>query len=589
MKTRYIREPVHGNIAYNKIEEKILCSRLFNRLHHITQNSTTFFTFPATKHTRHLHSIGTMHLASQFLRNSLLNSREEDIKDFLGIFEKEIELNLVELMNDILQGKEQLDATTVKYVSLHQKEITLISLPIEEMCDINYYNIDIPRECKTSYIVLLQLVRLSALLHDIGHPPFSHLVEWSMSYIFASTEDKPTKSQREEDFCKKYNDLNLGSIQMHEKLGLIISKNILQYGVIDSLNSNSNLTLLIHLLQKMLEKVFTEQPSHDSSLHYKNIHYIVDGIVDVDRLDYVKRDSYFSGYKAASFDLDRIIHGCILLKNEDVFEFVFEGKILGDIQSFLISRFKLYNDVLFHHNVQKTNTILNLTLVEMGIDYLNDATKIPTPQSQKLPTNIEGLWHLLEINNPFMVQNLFSQYDENWLITVLKESYFELQLKASPELKHIKMLDGLEDVLFGDNHFLPLWKNKTQFCAFFNISPERYPEIYTKLTTYSKNLESNLKGLIRNFEAEDFLMYFAMNRFKNGLTSGKLCNVAFEKDRTVNIQEIRDLCGISHILTSIAMDNVPFYFYYNKKNGDGTKLALIEEKIREVIGTFVDE
>ena len=65
-RTQEMVDTIHGLIAYSGIEQAIIGTPIFNRLHRVLQNSLVCLTYPSNKVKRFEHSVGTMHLAGQF-------------------------------------------------------------------------------------------------------------------------------------------------------------------------------------------------------------------------------------------------------------------------------------------------------------------------------------------------------------------------------------------------------------------------------------------------------------------------------------------------------------------------------------------
>jgi HD superfamily phosphohydrolase len=113
--TYEIRCPVHGFITINDWEREIINQPAFQRLRRIRQLAWTDMVYPGAMHTRFEHSLGVMHVATR-LYDAIVERSGEILKSELAYD------------NDGLNGDKK-------------------------------------------------LVRLAALLHDVGHTPFSHAGE----------------------------------------------------------------------------------------------------------------------------------------------------------------------------------------------------------------------------------------------------------------------------------------------------------------------------------------------------------------------------------------------------------------------------
>ena len=68
MPMKIIRDPIHGFIEYNELEEKIINTRVFQRLRNIKQLAFAHYVYPGALHTRFDHSLGVMHLANKMAK-----------------------------------------------------------------------------------------------------------------------------------------------------------------------------------------------------------------------------------------------------------------------------------------------------------------------------------------------------------------------------------------------------------------------------------------------------------------------------------------------------------------------------------------
>ena len=145
---------------------------------------------------------------------------------------------------------------------------------------------------------------IAILLHDIGHGPFSH-----------SLENSIVKGMRHEDLSELF--MN------------VLNK---QFG--------GKLTDAISIYKGTYPKRF--------------LHQLVSGQLDVDRLDYLKRDSFFTGVSEGVISTDRIIK----MMNVSDDNLVIEDKGIYSIEKFIVARRLMYWQVYFHKTVLSAENLL---------------------------------------------------------------------------------------------------------------------------------------------------------------------------------------------------------------------------------------
>ena len=163
---------------------------------------------------------------------------------------------------------------------------------------------------------LLQMVRLAGLLHDIGHPPFSHTTE-----------------------------VLLGD-KSHEEIG----KQILLDSEIGSLLLKSGFsTEDIEFISRLAFKGYKDREEEMLSK-------IITGDFGADRMDYTRRDAYFCGTSYGLFDYERLLNHMEVWENKKVVNI----SALRALESFFLGRYFMYIQVYFHKVVR----ILSIHLVE---------------------------------------------------------------------------------------------------------------------------------------------------------------------------------------------------------------------------------
>lgn len=160
---------------------------------------------------------------------------------------------------------------------------------------------------------LKRLARLAALLHDIGHGPFSHTFEEVL-------EDAKI------EIPHKHGE------QMHEAIGKIIIR--------DDPDISKCLGDERHVIISILDK------SDDIDGRYALIADIVSGNLDADKLDYFARDSYNLGVKYGVVDTERILH--VLRKDKSGTRVGIHPKGVPVMESYRIARYMIGRQIYSH-------------------------------------------------------------------------------------------------------------------------------------------------------------------------------------------------------------------------------------------------
>lgn len=138
-----------------------------------------------------------------------------------------------------------------------------------------------------------QAVHAAILLHDIGHGPFSHVLENTL--------------------------LNVD----HEDISRLMMEEL-------NREFNGQLSMTIQIFEDSYPKKF--------------LHQLVSSQLDMDRLDYLKRDSFFTGVSEGVIGSDRIIK-MLNIHNDSL---VVESKGIYSIENFLVARRLMYWQVYLH-------------------------------------------------------------------------------------------------------------------------------------------------------------------------------------------------------------------------------------------------
>jgi HD superfamily phosphohydrolase len=186
---------------------------------------------------------------------------------------------------------------------------------------------------------LREVVRLGALLHDIGHGPLSHASEEVMpklrdlnvgAYARRKVPPAPNAQANHEDYTIKF--LTDSSLTQ-------VLKNC--FCDIDPFH-------IACLIDKGL--VLQDDFFMDSGLDFRTIlSQIVSSEMDVDRMDYLERDAYFCGINYGKVELDWLLSNLTYHLHEGQLNLALNRRALYTFDDFLLARHHMYLMVYFHH------------------------------------------------------------------------------------------------------------------------------------------------------------------------------------------------------------------------------------------------
>ncbi len=298
-----VQDAIHGSIPIYKGEYMLLQTPFLRRLHGIKQLGMAFLVFPTATHTRLGHSIGVMHVASRMV------SRVIDL-----------------LARD------------------------------EAACRL------VARNCRSSSLDALKMTaRLAGLIHDLGHYPYSHTVESIVENILIYGDrdyDLPETARRRASEIREYVVSSIersSGTKLHEimtyRMAVLMAESLESEG-------HGQLASSLRLAASSIINPYSSEAQDSSEqlgLEQDAPHLIKalisHRVVDADRLDYLKRDAWFTGVVYGYIDIDRICDGVRLEYSNGGITVGYEKKSMQSIEDLFDSRFKMYRSVYYHHKV----------------------------------------------------------------------------------------------------------------------------------------------------------------------------------------------------------------------------------------------
>jgi HD superfamily phosphohydrolase len=337
---RRIRGNVHGTIDVTALEDAVISHEFLQRLRRVRQLAFLHYVFPGATHSRFEHSLGVMQLAGIAWDKLKVNQRRiaestQGQPDFAA-FEKP---NKGGICHGLL-------APTFAIMN--------------HVFDSDYN---------------LQVLRLSGLLHDIGHPPFSHsgerfLPSWT-SVRDANKDAAPYIREWLEDRCDKLaskgHDPSKEHVR-HEVFSILMIERILE----QTYRSHKNLKMEIDPRDIIAAIAPEIQPASHSPLlaHgvYKMLNELISGELDIDRMDYLLRDSRECGVVYGIFDAGRILDGLCMYQDsiDKSLHVAISASSLAAFEDYLRARQSMYLQVYFHKTSSSAEAMLQGLVRSVG-------------------------------------------------------------------------------------------------------------------------------------------------------------------------------------------------------------------------------
>ena len=303
-----IRDNLHGSIALSVLENLVISHAALQRLRSIRQTSFLYLAFPGATHSRFEHSLGVLHLASITWRK-------------------------------LYDNQKQLAKTLAAVPDYHEteKNNSCRLLPPLEVLDTIF---------NSTYIA--QTLRLAALLHDVGHPPFSHSGERLLPAVDDIIVQNPGLPSYLQEFLQRRLDAQVPVD--HEVFTVLLADKILR----EIYNKHKHLQLRVHPQDVVAMICADIQPHAGSEIERYGINVLgrelLSSDLDIDRMDYLLRDSRQCGVPYGVFDFARILDSLALYHDsaDDKMHLCLKFSGLAACEDYLQARILMYTQIYFH-------------------------------------------------------------------------------------------------------------------------------------------------------------------------------------------------------------------------------------------------
>ncbi|MGB2581939.1 MAG: HD domain-containing protein [Thermoplasmata archaeon] len=204
------------------------------------------------------------------------------------------------------------------------------------------------------------LVRCAALLHDIGHLPYSHTFEMVLHEQFGIDHVEISKRliRGEDSIVSEAERSVLGGLNL--VVDALEGQGI-DPGTVASLLDDAHRA---SLQQRTLE-------SHEGQAHFNDRRYLsqmVSGVLDVDQLDYLVRDAHYTGVAYGVIDLDRLID-TVQIFNGDL---VVQKGGVSAVEGMLVARALMFSSVYYHKTVRIAELMLAKAVERLGPEEIGE-------------------------------------------------------------------------------------------------------------------------------------------------------------------------------------------------------------------------
>lgn len=288
-----LRDPVHQTISFDDREKTVIDHPVFQRMRYVRQLGLSYLVYPGATHDRFSHMLGAMYVAGRVWDN------------------------IMTVSGDVLRG-------------------------VYADADLAYFR---------------RMLRFAALLHDVGHAPFSHVSE-SLMPKFAATE-APRAWYREKQLSRRAEHEDF-SVMMIAALGRDPAVPI------DLTEAQDVASLLHHDVAP--SKAWTKRfAGHDGAIH-QLLSSLISGELDVDRMDYLLRDSHYTGVAYGVYDMDHLVRNLGVAVVGGRPTLTIDSTAMRAFEDFLLARYHMFLQVYHHKTTSGFDHFLKQAFANREVD-----------------------------------------------------------------------------------------------------------------------------------------------------------------------------------------------------------------------------
>ena len=445
---------------------------------------------------------------------------------------------------------------------------------------------------------LANIFEYACLLHDVGHAPFSHTGEGYYLGKDSSREKlhgEISSITNDKIILKEIRDKNYKAAP-HELMSCIVG--LKMYA--DLFKSDEEKSFFVRCITGY---EYVENLDEEKSICNCMISLLNSSVIDVDKLDYLIRDAYITGFNTISIDYKRLLTSVQIRKiNDQKYEVAYHKNAISVIENVIYAHdaerkwiqnhpVVLYDAFLLRHAIESVNQKYNVQLFSFESltiegQHLDDNIKV------SLLSDSDMIFLMKNIPNDKLITEYFSRKDRRHPLWKSEAEYKAIFNKGYSNTSYIHLEDAIDDLMKYLNTLNQLSINQEAIDACEkdimeteNLS-EKNPNF--SITIGQKKKYLNWLECFKNFAKSqnikfDFVIVKA-NQFNSGFAK-----VAF-KDINIIFPHLNDSFkfeDVTNILTANKSDREKFFylFYYREEK----KVINSEVLARELGKLIFDE